>query len=67
MLPDSRKLDLRPVRDGAGRGQRPDGSALRAPMTLMASYGQSMKEVERRALWAYLQSLPPVNKSVPTP
>jgi mono/diheme cytochrome c family protein len=49
------------------RSQRPDGTALRAPMTLMASYGQSMKEVERRALWAYLQSLPPVNKSVPTP
>jgi mono/diheme cytochrome c family protein len=49
------------------RSQRPDGSALRAPMTLMASYGQSMKDVERQALWAYLQSLPPISKSVKTP
>jgi mono/diheme cytochrome c family protein len=49
------------------RSQRPDGSALRAPMTLMASYGQSMKDVERQALWAYLQSLPPISKSVQTP
>jgi len=44
------------------KSQRPDGTALRAPMTLMATYGQSMKEVERQALWAYLQSLPPVSK-----
>jgi len=49
------------------KGQRPDGSALRAPMTLMTSYGQSMKDVERRALWAYLQSLPPISKTVSTP
>jgi mono/diheme cytochrome c family protein len=49
------------------KSQRPDGTTLRAPMTLMASYGQSMKDVERRALWAYLQSLPPVGKSVKTP
>ena len=49
------------------RSQRPDGTALRAPMTLMASYGQSMKDVERQALWAYLQSLPPIGKSVKTP
>lgn len=48
-------------------GKRPDGTALRAPMTLLASYGQSMKDVERRALWAYLQSLPPVSKAVPNP
>jgi mono/diheme cytochrome c family protein len=49
------------------RSQRPDGTALRSPMTLMASYGQSMKDVERQALWAYLQSLPPISKSVQTP
>ena len=49
------------------RSQRPDGTALRAPMTLMASYAQSMKDVERQALWAYLQSLPPISKSVQTP
>lgn len=49
------------------RSKRPDGTALRAPMTLMATYGQSMKDVEKQALWAYLQSLPPIRKSVPTP
>jgi mono/diheme cytochrome c family protein len=49
------------------KGQRPDGSALRAPMTLMTSYGQSMKDIERRALWGYLQSLSPVSKTVSTP
>jgi mono/diheme cytochrome c family protein len=48
-------------------GQRPDGTVLRAPMTLMTSYGKSMKDVERRALWAYLQSLPPVSKAVQKP
>ena len=48
-------------------GQRPDGTALRAPMTLITSYGRSMKDVERRALWAYLQSLPPVSKAVQKP
>jgi mono/diheme cytochrome c family protein len=47
--------------------QRPDGTALRAPMSLMSSYGKSMKDVERRALWMYLQSLPPVSKAVPKP
>jgi mono/diheme cytochrome c family protein len=49
------------------RSQRPDGTALRAPMTSMAVYGQSMKDVERQAIWAYLQSLPPVSKTVPKP
>jgi mono/diheme cytochrome c family protein len=44
------------------QSRRPDGTALRAPMTLMATYGQSMTDVERHALWAYLQSLPPVTK-----
>jgi mono/diheme cytochrome c family protein len=47
--------------------QRPDGTKLRPPMTLMATYGQSMTDVERQALWGYLQSLPPVSKVVPTP
>jgi hypothetical protein len=36
-------------------------------MTLMTSYGQSMKDVERRALWAFLQSLPPVTRTVSKP
>jgi mono/diheme cytochrome c family protein len=46
------------------QSRRPDGIALRAPMTLMAPYGQSMTDVERQALWAYLQSLPPVAKTI---
>lgn len=49
------------------KGQRPDKTALRAPMSMMTTYGKSMKEVERRALWAYLQSLPPVSKAAPKP
>ena len=36
-------------------------------MTLILSYGKSMKDVERRALWVYLQSLPPVSKAVQKP
>lgn len=48
------------------QSKRPDGTAVRAPMTLIASYGRGMKDVERQALWAYLQSLPPVSKSVGT-
>jgi mono/diheme cytochrome c family protein len=46
------------------RSQRPDGTALRSPMKEVAGYGQSMTDVERQALWAYLQSLPPVSKTV---
>jgi mono/diheme cytochrome c family protein len=46
------------------KSQRPDGTALRPPMTLMANYAQHMKDVERQALWAYLQSLPPVHKAI---
>jgi mono/diheme cytochrome c family protein len=46
------------------QGRRPDGTALRAPMTLMASYSQSITDVERQALWAYLESLPPVAKTI---
>jgi len=47
------------------KSQRPDGTALRVPMTLLAPYGQNMTDMERHALWAYLQSLPPVSKAVP--
>jgi mono/diheme cytochrome c family protein len=43
--------------------RRPDGTALRSPMKEVAGYGQSMTDVERQALWAYLQSLPPVRKA----
>ena len=46
------------------RSQRPDGTALRVPMTYVAPYAQGMKDVERQALWMYLESLPPVIKSI---
>jgi mono/diheme cytochrome c family protein len=46
------------------QAKRPDGSAVRDPMALIAPFGQSMTDVERRALWAFLQSLPPVQKTV---
>jgi len=42
------------------QSQRPDGTALRAPMTFIAPFAQQMTDVELQALWAYLQSLPPV-------
>lgn len=40
-------------------GRRPDGSQLRAPMTFMLPYAKRMTDTELRALWAYLQSVPP--------
>jgi mono/diheme cytochrome c family protein len=44
-------------------GVRPDGSALREPMTFIMPGAQAMTEVELEALWTYVQSLPPT----PTP
>ncbi|MCA9534340.1 MAG: c-type cytochrome [Myxococcales bacterium] len=41
------------------RGVRPDGSALRPPMTIVQPYAQAMTETERRALWAYLETVAP--------
>jgi mono/diheme cytochrome c family protein len=46
------------------KAQRPDGTALRVPMSLITSYGQKMTDTERQALWAYLQSIPPVTKTI---
>jgi mono/diheme cytochrome c family protein len=46
------------------KSQRPDGAAIRAPMSLVTTYGQGMTDVERQALWAYLQSVPPVSKAI---
>jgi mono/diheme cytochrome c family protein len=46
------------------KGQRPDGSAVRVPMTFVTPFGQSMTDIERQALWAYLQSLPAVAKEI---
>lgn len=40
-------------------GRRPDGTALREPMTLMMPYAQRMTDVEIEALWLYLQSVEP--------
>jgi mono/diheme cytochrome c family protein len=41
-------------------GRRPDGRALRAPMSGIMPYAQKMTDVELEALWAYLRSVPPV-------
>lgn len=38
-------------------GRRPDGAALRMPMTEMLPYSKVMTETEMKALWAYLSSL----------
>ncbi len=40
-------------------GTRPDGTAIVAPMTFVTPYAANMTDVEMRALWTYLQSLPP--------
>jgi hypothetical protein len=44
-------------------GRRPDGTAVLAPMTLIAPYAAQMTEVELQALWAYLRSIPAVATS----
>jgi mono/diheme cytochrome c family protein len=41
-------------------GIRPDGTALREPMTFIIPYTRNQLEVEVEALWMYLRSLPPV-------
>lgn len=41
-------------------GKRPDGSAVKEPMTLVVPYAANMKPVEMKALWTYLRSLPPL-------
>lgn len=46
-------------------GQRPNGVALQRPMSEIVPYANSMTDVELRALWAYLRSVPPVSKSIP--
>ena len=40
-------------------GTRPDGTKLLVPMTFVQPYAQQMTDVELRALFTYLQSLPP--------
>lgn len=39
-------------------GKRPDGSAVKDPMSLVMPYAAKMTEVEMKALWTYLSSLP---------
>lgn len=46
-------------------GKRPDGTMLRAPMsTVVPPIARSMHDTERRALWVYLQTVPPVSKKI---
>jgi cytochrome c5 len=40
-------------------GRRPDGTQVGIPMTLVRPYAERMTDVEFRALWMYLQSVPP--------
>lgn len=42
-------------------GRRPDGTELREPMTLVAPFAREMTDVELRALWEYLRSVPAVS------
>lgn len=45
--------------------KRPDGTAVQAPMgTLVPPIAKNMREVERQALWTYLQSVPAVEKTI---
>jgi mono/diheme cytochrome c family protein len=41
-------------------GKKKDGTPLKAPMDGMAKFAKNMTETERQAMWAYLQTLPPV-------
>ena len=39
-------------------GKRPDGTALRSPMSEVVTYAVNLSDVEVEALWMYLRSLP---------
>lgn len=41
-------------------GVRPDGTKLRAPMTLILPYAQKMTPTELAALWAYISTVAPL-------
>lgn len=41
-------------------GERPDGTSLAPPMTFVIPFARRMTDVELRAIWAYLRSLPAV-------
>lgn len=44
-------------------GKRADGTMVLEPMSLIPQYGAKMTDTEMKALWTYLQSLPPVPKN----
>ncbi len=46
---------LRALREGKAK----DGSPLKSPMSLMPKYASGWTDVELKALWAYVQSVPP--------
>ncbi len=41
-------------------GKKPDGTAVRSPMSKMVAYGKQMTDVELKALWDYVSTVPPV-------
>lgn len=43
-------------------GKKPDGTSVRSPMSKMVAYGKkkNMSDVELKALWAYVSTVPPV-------
>lgn len=43
-------------------GIRPNGEAVKMPMTIATSFAANMTDTEIKALWLYLQSLPPAPK-----
>jgi mono/diheme cytochrome c family protein len=46
-------------------GIRPDGTPIKAPMTLVMPYAQNMTPVELEAIWVYLNALPTVENAIP--
>jgi cytochrome c553 len=40
-------------------GMRPDGTALKIPMTFVTPYAKKVTDVEMQALWMFMRSLPP--------
>lgn len=41
-------------------GKRPDGTMVQAPMDLLPKYAANMTDTELQAMWAYLQTVPPL-------
>lgn len=46
-------------------GVRPNGTPLKAPMTIIMPYAKNMTDTELEALWAYLRAIAPVDKTIP--